>query len=133
MTIKAIIGFSIITIAIIIVAIGFAANVLDTAKGIIITFVISLVICVGMWLGTYWYFQNTEKGARALKTQKSNFDGGIERSVIVYDIEGDIIAEYKGKFDIEYNSDIILFDDENGLRHIIYYPTGTVVIDEIGR
>ena len=58
-------------------------------------------------------------------------NGGIKRKVAVYDIEGDIIAEYQGSFDIEYDDDRILFDDENGLRHIIYYPTGTVVIDEV--
>ena len=32
---------------------------------------------------------------------------------------------------MEYDDDRILFDDENGLRHIIYYPTGTVIIDEV--
>ena len=49
----------------------------------------------------------------------------------VYDMDGDIIKEYEGKFDIEYDDDRILFDDENNLRHIIYYPTGTVIIDEV--
>ena len=24
----------------------------------------------------------------------------------------------------------ILFDDEDGKRHVIYYPTGTIIIDE---
>ena len=23
-----------------------------------------------------------------------------------------------------------IFDDENGKRHVIYYPTGTVIVDE---
>lgn len=93
--------------------------------GLLITFFISAFV--------YWYFQNTESGARALKTQESNFNKGIERKVSVYDIQGDLIQEYSGKFDLEYDDDRILFDDENGLRHIIYYPTGTVIIDEIGR
>ena len=37
-------------------------------------------------------------------------------------IDADVIYNwYKDSFD---------FDDENGKRHVIYYPTGTVVIDE---
>lgn len=78
-----------------------------------------------------WYYGNTESGQRAFKTQKSNFEGGIVREVKVYDVTGGIIKEYSGKFDIEYDDDRILFDDENGKRHTIYYPTGTVIIDEV--
>lgn len=29
-----------------------------------------------------------------------------------------------------YKCDRILFDDEQGKRHVIYYPTGTVTVDE---
>ena len=90
--------------------------------------IITLIIVFGF---NYWYFNNTAKGQRAYKTQESNFNRGIERRVSVYDVEGDLIQEYEGKFDIEYDDDRILFDDENGLRHIIYYPTGTVIIDEV--
>ena len=56
---------------------------------------------------------------------------GIQRKVTVYDMEGDIIKEYEGKFDVDYDNDRIIFDDEHGLRHIIYYPTGTVIIDDV--
>ena len=42
-----------------------------------------------------------------------------------------MIAKYEGRFDIEYDDDRILFDDEDGLRHIIYYPTGNVIVDEV--
>ena len=45
-------------------------------------------------------------------------------------MEGDLIQEYEGKFDIEYNEHRIKFDDENGKRHLIYHDTGTVIIDE---
>ena len=57
---------------------------------------------------------------------------GIQRKVTVFDATGNVIKEYEGKFDVEYDDDRILFDDEKGLRHIIYYPTGTVIIDEVG-
>ena len=46
-------------------------------------------------------------------------------------MDGDVLAHYKGKFDVEYSDERILFDDENGQRHIIYFKSGTVVVDEV--
>ena len=92
----------------------------------IIGFVLIAILCGGM----HWYYGNTQSGKRAFKSQESNFGDGIERTVKVYDVNGGLITEYSGKFDITYDNDRILFDDENGKRHIIYYPTGTVIVDE---
>lgn len=75
-------------------------------------------------------YSNTEAGKRALKDQKSNFGAGIEREVRVYDVSGELIEKYSGKFDVETTSEYIIFDDENDKRHMIYYTTGTVIIDE---
>ena len=77
-------------------------------------------------------YSRTESGKRALKDQQSNFGTNqAQREITVYDINGNIIEQYKGKFDIETDRDkYILFDDENGKRHIIYYTTGTVIINE---
>jgi hypothetical protein len=51
--------------------------------------------------------------------------------VKVYDIDGELLAEYTGKFDIETDhSTYILWDDEMGKRHIIYFTTATIIIDE---
>ena len=90
-----------------------------------------VVICVFIFAGFNWYYSSTASGSRAMKSQDSNFNMGIKRKVTVYDMEGDIIKEYEGTFDIEYDDDRILFDDEKGQRHIIYYPTGTVIVDEV--
>lgn len=103
----------------------------DSIIGMIISIVVTLVITIAIWVGSFWYYNNTETGARALKTQDSNFNGGIERQVIVYDANGEIIEEYQGKFDVEYQSNQILFDDENGQRHIICFGSGTVIINEV--
>ena len=93
---------------------------------ILIAIILDIII-LGMML---WWFNNTAAGKRALKTQESNFNDGIERTIIVYSVDGEPIKIYQGKFDIVYDNDRILFDDEKGKRHIIYYPTGTVLIDE---
>lgn len=134
MTIGAIITCFVFTLIIIIfggiIAYG-AYDVGGSVIGAIISIVVTLIITVAIWAGTAWYYHNTEEGARALKTQDSNFNGGIERQVIVYDANGDIIEEYQGKFDVEYESNQILFDDEDGQRHIICFGSGTVIINEV--
>ena len=93
---------------------------------VIICFVIGAIMIVGTIV-----YSNTESGKRALKDQNSNFNSGIERVVSVYDINGKLIEKYEGKFDVETDHDnYILFDDEEGRRHIIFYKTGTVIVDE---
>lgn len=103
-------------------------------KNPIMPHVIGLVVTVFLTLAisgiVLWYLYGTESGERIVKDTKSNITGGIERVVTVYDIDGEVIKQYEGKFDVDYDSDRIKFDDENGKRHIIYYTTGTVVIDE---
>lgn len=96
-----------------------------------LTIVGIIVILALTWGLPVWYFQNTASGKRALKSQNSNFNNGIQREIIVYDIEGDVIERYSGKFDIDYSSERILFDDEEGNRHIVYFKTGTIVVNEI--
>lgn len=96
----------------------------------IVAFIITISILALALMFMLWWYNNTESGKRAFKTQESNLTGGIEREVSVYDVEGELIKSYSGKFDVVYDNDRILFDDENGKRHVIYYPTGTVIIDE---
>ena len=89
------------------------------------------ILTIAICLLFIWYRTNSASGQRALKDQRSNLSGGIERVVSVYDITGELIQQYSGKFDIETDREsYILFDDENGKRHIIYYTTGTIVVDE---
>ena len=73
----------------------------------------------------------SESCNRACKDYQSDYGGGLNRTVRVYDIEGDLIAEYSGRFDIETDHEsYILWDDELGKRHIIYFSTFNVIIDE---
>lgn len=73
----------------------------------------------------------TEGCARSCKDFDSNVNGGLYRTVKVYDIDGDLVAEYEGKFDIETDhTTYILWDDEMGKRHIIYFSTFNIIIDE---
>ena len=128
MTVGAIVGLSLLTIVVISVV---GALCYQYKKARIPSVIVGLIIVAAAWSIGAWYYTGTEAGKRAIKTQQSNFSGGIERCITVYDVEGDVIAKYEGRFDIEYDDDRILFDDEDGLRHIIYYPTGNVIVDEV--
>lgn len=133
MTVGAIIVFAIFTLCIV----GFGGFLIyefaqeGNPTGVVVTLIIAGAIIAGMWVGGSWYYKNTESGKRALKTQDSNFHGGIEREIIVYDMEGDEIERFRGKFDVDYGDERIMFDDENGNRHVIYFKSGTVIVNEI--
>lgn len=129
MTVGGWILFIIIAFLIFILCFGIALGV-DERIGYVIATIISVLLIFAIGLGMHWYYNNTASGKRAFKSQESNFKDGIERTVKVYDVNGQLITEYDGKFDITYDNDRILFDDEKGKRHVIYYPTGTVIIDE---
>lgn len=130
MTIGAVIVFALFTVLIV----GFGGFLIYGNEPVqaIITFIIAGAIIAGMWIGGSWYYKNTEKGKRAIKTQDSNIHGGIEREIVVYDMEGDEIERFQGRFDVDYNDERIMFDDENGNRHVIYFKSGTVIVNEIG-
>lgn len=138
MTIGGIVLGIIVTILIIIIAICIIYNVeaawyekSQINAVVITTTVVGLVLLAATWAGLYWHYANTASGKRALKTQDSNFNDGIEREITVYDVDGDILEHFQGRFDVDYSNERILFDDENGNRHVIYFKTGTVIINEI--
>lgn len=103
----------------------------ENSVGALIGAITSLIVTAAICIFAAWWNLNTESGRRALKDQQSNLSGGIERTVSVYDINGTLIKRYSGKFDIETDKEsYILFDDEDGDRHIVYYTTGTIIVDE---
>ena len=129
MTVGGWIGFAIT--ALLLLSMGVAVGCLfDNVKATVGSVVASAVLVVFVLIGMLFYYNNTAAGKRAYKTQESNFNYGIERTVEVYDATGNLLKTYNGKFDIDYDDNRIIFDDENGKRHVIYYPTGTVIVDE---
>lgn len=103
------------------------------AKYKIIALIIEVVLIVAMVGGCAAYHTKTESGKRILKTWQSETSGGIDRTVTVYDINGEEVAKYTGRFDVEESSQegvVKIKFDCNGKRHIIYAQTGTVLIDE---
>ena len=132
MTIGAYILLIIFTIIIIGSCVGIAC-IIKSTKGWIIISIIGIVLCITAWGLGFWYYNNTESGKRALKTQESNLGGGIEREITVYDLNGEVIEQYSGKFDVDFDNtesgERVVFDDENNLRHVIYPGGGVVIIN----
>lgn len=129
MTVSGWIIFALIAIVVAGICILFGAAMGDY-KGAIGGSIAAFVLIILLLFGMRWYYNNTAKGQRAFKTQESNFGNGLQRTVKVFDVNGNIIYQYEGKIDVEYDECRILFDDEDGKRHVIYYTTGTVLIEE---
>lgn len=51
---------------------------------------------------------------------KSNIDGGMQRTIKVYTANGDLLAEYEGKIDLDTNSGGYAKFDYGGKRYIYY-------------
>lgn len=103
-------------------------------RALAISIPIALVVVGLIAGGIALYNTHTESGKRALKSWESEISGGMNRVVHVYDMEGEEIATYQGKFDIQENAQdgiVKVKFDVDGERHIIYGSTGTIVIDEI--
>lgn len=66
--------------------------------------------------------------SRDAKSISSDMGGGIDRTVTLYDYQGDELGSWSGKFDISEDDNEIFFDDADGKRVVI--QGGIVVCEE---
>ena len=57
---------------------------------------------------------------RACKSCQSDMDGGLERILNVYSLDGKLLATYEGFFDIDDNSNGSIMFDIDGKRYVYY-------------
>lgn len=113
--------FLFISLSLIALLVGlFVAFVIENIAGKIVSIIVALLVILGLFFGMRWYFQNTASGQRALTDQKSNLDNGLERTVTIYTADGEIIAQYTGKIDIEGNDGGDVLFDYEGNRYTYY-------------
>lgn len=74
-------------------------------------------------------FINRASIKRAFKDVKSEYNNGMPRTIEVYSPDGNLLQKYDGKL-LQKNPSYIVFEDEDGKRHIIYPGASTVLIDE---
>ncbi len=66
--------------------------------------------------------------SRMTKSISSDMGGGLDRTVTLYDYNGEVIDSWSGKFDISEDDNEVYFDDADGKRVII--QGGIVVCEE---
>lgn len=79
--------------------------------------IVTIAIVIG--IGKF-YFSHTASGQRELIDERSELQGGLERTVIIYTANGDELARYEGKIDIESNPGGYIKFDFDGKRYIYY-------------
>jgi len=71
---------------------------------------------------------NTAGVRRALKTFGSSFNNGLNRTITVYDYNGNEIKSWSGKFDVTESETGIMFDDSTTGKRVII--TNGIIINE---
>lgn len=93
---------------------------------IILGFVAVIVIVTIFFLG------HTASGQLLRKDFTSQFNKGLRREITVYNANGKIIYENKGKFDVDYKDGRLQYVDQKNLKHNIYIGyNATVIVDEL--
>lgn len=107
--------------SIIVFTCGAAGYILSfSKKGITAGIITGIIISAVIAAGTYWYYQNTASGKRALIDERSELDNGLDRTITVYTADGEVIARYTGKIDIEGNAGGYVIFDYEGKRYTYY-------------
>ena len=103
-----------------------ACVVCETTAMKIVWSIGGVLLSIIILAGFLFYYNGTESGKRALISEMSNLHGGIERTVTVYDYNGNRIDSWTGTFDVT-NSEYETYFDINGKRVVIH---GGIVINE---
>lgn len=98
----------------------FIAADTTSSSGQLLAVLIAIILIVALLFGMKWYFNNTASGQRALTDQKSELANGLERTINVYTANGDLIASYNGKIDIDTNDGGYVKFDFEGKRYVYY-------------
>ncbi len=93
----------------------------DTLKVVLV--IALIIILVG---GSFMLFFRGAEFQHSWKSMKSNYTGGLNRCVIVYDYNGNELRRWEGKFDVSESENEVYFD-YNDKRVIIH---SGIVIDE---
>ena len=107
MTIGGWIIFGVFSFCIIFIGAGHAIFDVERRWAKVGLLVLTALLVLGLLTGEMWYFKNTASGQRALVDQKSNLAKGMERTITVYTADGEIIAQYSGRIDIEGNDGFV--------------------------
>lgn len=90
-----------------------------------------VIIIVALVIGLLVFMFNGAGFQRTLKSFKSNYTGGLYRTVSVYDYNGNLLREYgPAMIDISESENETFFD-YNGQRIVIH--NAIVIVEEVNR
>ena len=75
-----------------------------------------------------FFFTGCASCERELKSCQSEFNGGLDRIVKVYNLNGEIMATYEGRIDLATNDGCVQFE-YNGKR-IIWYNAIVEIVEK---
>lgn len=121
-----------IWIVAIVCAVVFIVGIVYAARGELLWGILAAIVALAIGVGSLFWLYGSAPGQRALKSFGSETSGGLTRVVTVYDMQGDQIAQYEGKFDIQTDDTKVFFDipseGEDSKRVQIW--NGTVISEE---
>ena len=86
----------------------------------ILSCIIAVISALILYFGFNWYYTQTESGKRELVDQQSEINGGLDRTINIYTADGELLATYNGKIDIENKDGGYLLFDFKGKRYTYY-------------
>lgn len=89
-----------------------------------------ILLSVSLCLGLTFMTGCSEAWNRNMKEWQSNHGGGLSRKMVIYSENGEILAEYDGKFDISYSDGRIKFLQDGKMRNIYIGNSATVIVEE---
>ncbi len=78
------------------------------------------IVAVGMAVMLALGMTGCASWNRMVTDVKSDFAGGMQRTIKVYTANGDLLAEYEGKIDLSSNEGGYVKFDYDGKRYIYY-------------
>ena len=78
------------------------------------------IICVILVIVTLLSLTGCASWQRFKTDVKSDFSGGMQRTIKVFTANGDLLAEYEGKIDLSANNGGYVKFDFDGKRYIYY-------------
>lgn len=78
------------------------------------------IICVVLLMVAATTMTGCSSCSRAMVDMKSDIGGGLQREINVYTADGELLAHYEGKIDIETNDGGYVKFDLDGKRYIYY-------------
>ena len=122
--------FAFVVIAILCVCFVLAVYI-DSNVATAILSIVFLALSIGSYGALNWYYTETASGQRAVVDERSDFSGGLERTVNILNADGEIIKSYTGIIDIEDNGGEYVIFDLDGKRYM-YFNCSVESIADIG-